>query len=412
MTLRSLLLLLLVSSPAGAQIPLGIALKADLAAGYDSNIYLQTAALPAELEAVGGGVFQVEPSIRAVLGPGQSHNLALDYGADFRQYALTSGGHESLLHHHCDLTYTSPPLWGFKFSMTAGLDHLVLAEQPGGGWIAFGGRAAMRRALGDALRAALEYRVEYAAFGLLSSVERQVSHGPVASLGWRVAPGLVLEPSYALTLDTGEPEEMEAIQHQAGLSASWRLPWVPLRLRVGYQVTFLDLTASVTTFNPAGKPVAGPPVERADVLHQVGEEARLEGTGWLEIFVRHESTWGQSNVEQDYGGHQVLAGVVLHHGWERPSAAARSAHKAQRRLEVRYKDDSARSVSVVGSFNGWDPRHSPLRRHDGAWEISVVLPPGRHSYMLWADGKIRPPPGCVTWTDDGFGGQNCVVIFH
>ncbi len=65
-------------------------------------------------------------------------------------------------------------------------------------------------------------------------------------------------------------------------------------------------------------------------------------------------------------------------------------------VTFRYPRDRApqgRRVSVVGSFNGWDPAAHPLERTPrGDWATTVFLPPGRVVYGFWVDGAIRPDP--------------------
>jgi anti-sigma factor RsiW len=65
------------------------------------------------------------------------------------------------------------------------------------------------------------------------------------------------------------------------------------------------------------------------------------------------------------------------------------------------------SVSVAGSFNGWDPTAAPMVREHGAWTILLVLPPGSHEYMFVEDGVdwVTDPRAPGT-RRDGFGGAN------
>ena len=53
----------------------------------------------------------------------------------------------------------------------------------------------------------------------------------------------------------------------------------------------------------------------------------------------------------------------------------------------------ARTVSLVGSFNGWNPLASPMKRQpDGSWLAQVNLPHGHHQYQLLVDGEAMLDP--------------------
>jgi 1,4-alpha-glucan branching enzyme len=50
-------------------------------------------------------------------------------------------------------------------------------------------------------------------------------------------------------------------------------------------------------------------------------------------------------------------------------------------------------ISVVGSFNGWEPgRHEMQCRRDGSYSVSVTLGPGTHRFRYLAEGGV--------WFDD------------
>ncbi len=54
---------------------------------------------------------------------------------------------------------------------------------------------------------------------------------------------------------------------------------------------------------------------------------------------------------------------------------------------------TAGPISVVGSFNSWEPgRHELLRRRDGSYSVSVILGPGIHQFRYLGDGGV--------WFDD------------
>ncbi len=54
----------------------------------------------------------------------------------------------------------------------------------------------------------------------------------------------------------------------------------------------------------------------------------------------------------------------------------------------------ARSVLLVGTFNGWDPRAAPMTKNaEGIWGIEVELEPGRYRYEFVLDGQPSCEPG-------------------
>ncbi|MBH0198373.1 MAG: glycoside hydrolase family 13 [Nitrospira sp.] len=71
----------------------------------------------------------------------------------------------------------------------------------------------------------------------------------------------------------------------------------------------------------------------------------------------------------------------------------------------------ARSVSVAGDFNGWNPAKTKLERTDGGmWTVTLPLRPGRYEYMFVIDGKQWiADPLAAEGTGDGFGSQNAVL---
>jgi alpha-amylase/alpha-mannosidase (GH57 family) len=52
-----------------------------------------------------------------------------------------------------------------------------------------------------------------------------------------------------------------------------------------------------------------------------------------------------------------------------------------------YRDSTARSVSVVGDFNGWSRGEDPLRDSAGVWTASRPLWPGLFQYKFLVDGE-------------------------
>jgi 1,4-alpha-glucan branching enzyme len=49
---------------------------------------------------------------------------------------------------------------------------------------------------------------------------------------------------------------------------------------------------------------------------------------------------------------------------------------------------SARSVYLLGGFNGWNPASHPMRRREDGWcSVEVQLAHGHHQYQFLVDGK-------------------------
>jgi len=69
-------------------------------------------------------------------------------------------------------------------------------------------------------------------------------------------------------------------------------------------------------------------------------------------------------------------------------------------------------IFVSGSFNGWSPDGIPMddADGDGIFETVLLLPPGRHLYKFVADGAWLGDPAAPDFEEDGFGGQNAVLL--
>lgn len=74
---------------------------------------------------------------------------------------------------------------------------------------------------------------------------------------------------------------------------------------------------------------------------------------------------------------------------------------------------AAKEVVLVGDFNGWDRKATPMVRRDddGTWSAKVPLGPGRHMYAFVVDGtRWIVDPLAPQVPDDGYGPSNAVVI--
>jgi hypothetical protein len=84
----------------------------------------------------------------------------------------------------------------------------------------------------------------------------------------------------------------------------------------------------------------------------------------------------------------------------------------QRLVTLRFEDPQAHSVSVIGTFNGWSPEHSRMRRSPGgAWEITLSLGPGKYAYRFLVNNRKQVlDPNCSYEESDGYGGKNSVIF--
>jgi 1,4-alpha-glucan branching enzyme len=106
----------------------------------------------------------------------------------------------------------------------------------------------------------------------------------------------------------------------------------------------------------------------------------------------------------------LVAGRLAPRTTETASRAGTVADTVYVRFEL--VAPQARSVSVAGSFNGWQVGALPMTRvADGLWATTVALPVGEHRYEFVIDGtQWVPDPTAHVQVDDGFGGLNSVIV--
>lgn len=92
-----------------------------------------------------------------------------------------------------------------------------------------------------------------------------------------------------------------------------------------------------------------------------------------------------------------------------PTAGRPPAHLVS--VTFVYYAPKAASVAVVGTFNDWDPRRTPMvRGQDGSWTVQVSLAPGRYEYLFFVDGsRYETDPDAVEQRPDGLGHENAVL---
>ena len=90
-----------------------------------------------------------------------------------------------------------------------------------------------------------------------------------------------------------------------------------------------------------------------------------------------------------------------------------SGATAPRAVQLVFSAPQARDVRVVGDFNGWDERLSPMVRDEasGLWSVSLMLRPGRHVYAFVVnDTQWVRDPRAVAAPDADFGRPGSVLL--
>ena len=108
----------------------------------------------------------------------------------------------------------------------------------------------------------------------------------------------------------------------------------------------------------------------------------------------------------------VLTGDMAFRSGASPSPEQITGGLQQITVQFVLVAPAAGSVAVVGDFNDWDLRATPLVRSDGdgVWAVTVPLTPGRYRYSFLVDGTtwLRDPRAART-VEDEFGRTNSVL---
>lgn len=74
---------------------------------------------------------------------------------------------------------------------------------------------------------------------------------------------------------------------------------------------------------------------------------------------------------------------------------------------------AARKVTVIGSFNHWNPDGYQMHRNsaEAPWQLILELGQGKYQYAFVIDDqRVVPDPGALWLVDDGFGNRNSALI--
>jgi hypothetical protein len=80
------------------------------------------------------------------------------------------------------------------------------------------------------------------------------------------------------------------------------------------------------------------------------------------------------------------------------------------RVRIEFVHPTATSVAIAGSFNDWRPGATPMvGLGDGRWRKEIVLPCGRHEYLLVVDGQWTRDPSASEAVSNPYGGVNSIL---
>ena len=117
-------------------------------------------------------------------------------------------------------------------------------------------------------------------------------------------------------------------------------------------------------------------------------------------------------LRQGYGVLDARAAIASARIEKHADRSATGTRLASGRIEFRFHNDIARSVTVAGSFDGWRPGGTPMRREDsGEWSLSIPAPsPGSYRYKFVVDGtRWLSDPSHARREPDPYGGFDSVL---
>jgi 1,4-alpha-glucan branching enzyme len=79
-------------------------------------------------------------------------------------------------------------------------------------------------------------------------------------------------------------------------------------------------------------------------------------------------------------------------------------------VRFEFTHPTAKSVSVAGTFNHWQPEAKTLHPTiAGKWGKETVLKPGVYEYCFIVDGQWLPDPTAQETVPNPFGGRNSIL---
>ena len=147
---------------------------------------------------------------------------------------------------------------------------------------------------------------------------------------------------------------------------------------------------------------AAPPARSARRVSMVAAAALLLAAGTLGLW---RATHVSSKAAQaSVASRQPVVGAV-------PASRALSNESAAIPTQFVF-DGRARRVTVVGDFNNWDARATPLEREPGSslWSVTVPIQRGRHVYAFLVDSVWTIDKRAPVARDPDFGVTGSVIL--
>jgi hypothetical protein len=383
--------LLVAAAPARGERELSLVPELTLAAGWDSNLFLDAnpAGVPAS-QVRSDAIIDIQPRLVGRLSAG-AHTLTLR--VEYLERLTPSTGDLRDLQARLDwATPLAGPLQGL---LNALYEHYEAAVYPDETFDLGGFEAGARVHASNAVRVQALYRFDARAYpDPARGGQRDLEQLASASLRARVAAPLTLELTYAFLHIASSSPTTDLDRHRGEL-ALWLRPVSWLSVAASYGFAFQRLPGGALDGS-----------SRDDLQHALTAVVTARVARWVELFARYDllsST--SSDAAGDYARHRVLAGVSgfveLRRGAPRPAPSGAP-------ITFRLRARAAREVSLIGDWNGWQP--APLIAVGGGrFERVEVVPPGRHQYTFLVDGVATPPPDAAAYVDDGLGGKNALL---
>jgi cyclomaltodextrinase len=107
----------------------------------------------------------------------------------------------------------------------------------------------------------------------------------------------------------------------------------------------------------------------------------------------------------------ILAVVGCMTAGNPPRSDAQPAESALKKVTFTFEPtETYNQVFLAGTFNGWKPDATAMKKEDDHWEITLYLAEGEYRYKFVADGNWITDMKAEKFYPDGYGGQNSAII--